>query len=99
MAGADLGQFVDGDDEGHRVEAGAAKILGPWNTEQSQVSHLRDVLPREGGVGVVLCGNGADMVVREGANHFAHLQVLLIEVQRVVHWISVGGSHMRAPVE
>jgi len=47
MRRTDLGEFLDGDHEADRVEPGAADLFGPGYAEQSELSHLFDVLPRK----------------------------------------------------
>ena len=64
---------------------GAAESLGPRYTEESELAHLLDVLPGELGP-FVECGSyGGDFFPSECADHFAHCQVLIAEVKRIVH--------------
>src|SRR5579862_7830263 len=77
---------MEHDHVAQRVETGAAKLLGPWNAHQAQLGHLLHVVPREFGVRVELRRDRRDFLLGEGADHLAHLQVLLGEVERVVHY-------------
>src|SRR5579872_1408868 len=82
----DLGQFVEHDDVAQRIESGSAELLGPWNAHQAQLGHLLDVVPGELTIRIELRRDRRDFLLGEGADHLAHLQVLLAEVERVVHY-------------
>src|SRR5205809_3832509 len=85
MGGVDLGQLVDHDHVADEIEPGAAQLFGPRYAEQSQIRHLADVFPWEGGIGVVLRGHRSHFVAREGAHHLARGEMLFSEVKRIVH--------------
>src|SRR5205814_5722689 len=85
VTGVDLRELVDDEDVGEIVHAGAAQILRPGNTEQSQVGHAPHVVPRERAVAVVLRGARLHDLLREVAHHVADLEMVVGEVERVVH--------------
>src|SRR5205807_1816381 len=80
-----LRHLVDGDDVAREIEARAAKLLGPRDAEQAELSHAAHVLPRELRRLVVRGGDGRDLALREATNELTHGVVLVAEVQAVVH--------------
>jgi hypothetical protein len=76
-----FGELVDDDHVADHIESRASQLLGPRDPHQAQLSHFPDVLPRKGGVLVVLGGDGRDVIARELAHHLANLMVLLAEIQ------------------
>jgi hypothetical protein len=81
----DLRHFVDGDHVRDVVETRTAQLLGPRYAEQSELTHLLDVLPRKLGALVQLRCDGRDFLAREGPHHLAHREVLLGEIESIVH--------------
>jgi hypothetical protein len=89
----DLGHLVDGDDVARQVQPGAAHLLGPRHAEEAELAHALDVLPGELRDLVVVGRDGRDLALGEAADHVAHGDVLVGEVEAVVH-----GCGARAPV-
>ena len=81
MGRVDLRHLVDRDHVRDVVQPRTTVLLGPWHAEEAQLSHLLDVLPGELGALVVLGGDRGDLLAGERADHLAHRQVLLAEVQ------------------
>ena len=97
VRGIDLGQLMDHDHVAREVEPRAPELLGPRNAQEAELRHLGDVRPREFGDGVEVCGHGRDLVTGERPHHVTHLQVLLVEVLRVVHVPRSCGRARRGP--
>ena len=85
VRGTHLGEFLDRDHEADRVETGTADFFGPRDTEQPELTHLLDVLPWERRGLVVLRRDRRHFVAREGPHHVTHSEVLLGEIETVVH--------------
>jgi hypothetical protein len=85
VTGVDLGELVDDEDIGEVVHAGAAQLLGPGNAEQPQVGHAPHIVPGELTVVVILTRAGPHDLLREVAHHVADLEVVVREIQGVVH--------------
>src|SRR2546423_2803236 len=85
MTGVDLGELVDDEDVREVVHTGAAQLLRPGNAEQPQVGHASHVVPGERAVAVVLARAGLHDLLCEVAHHVAELQVVIGEVEGVVH--------------
>ena len=81
----DLRQLVDHDHEAQDVEPRAAELFGPRHAEQSELAHLADAFPGNLARRVVLGGDRRDLVAGELANHLAGREVLLGEVERIIH--------------
>src|SRR5829696_10288666 len=81
----DARELLDREHVAEQIESGPAELLRPRNTEQPELAHLLDGLPWEGAVGIVPSGDGRYFVTRELANHLTHGEVLLGEIQLVVH--------------
>src|SRR3954467_3018124 len=88
----DLRQLFDHDHVADQIETGASQLLRPWYTQESELSHLLDALPRKLRRGIVLRSDRRDICARELADHLAHLKVLLAKIQGVVHEGSVGAG-------
>ena len=80
-----LRHLVDHDDIAQNVETGATKLFGPWDAEQTELAHLPDAFPGKLRLRVELGGHWTYFAVRELADHVADREVLLGEVERVVH--------------
>ena len=85
MRGVDLRELLDHNHVAERIEPSAAKVLGPRHPEQPELGHLLHVLPRELALRVPVGGGGGHFVAGELANHFARREVLVGEIERVVH--------------
>src|SRR5689334_6076628 len=86
-----LRELLDHDHEADGVEPRAAQLLRPRHTEQPELAHLLDVLPGELPFRVPLCRRRRDLVARELADHRARGEMLLGEIECVVHRKSLGG--------
>src|SRR5881296_2746922 len=85
VARVHLGELVDDDDVGEVVHPGAAELFRPGDAEQAELGHLLHVVPGELALEVVLaCGRFHDLL-GEVAHHVADLEVLVGEVEGVVH--------------
>ena len=85
VARINLRELVDDRDVGQVIHPRPAHLLRPRNAEQSQLRHLLDVVPGETAVEIVLAGGGFDDGAGEVANHLADLEMVVAEVERVVH--------------
>jgi len=85
MARVHLGHLVDGDVIGELVQPGAAQLFTPGDAEEAQLAHGLDVVPGEGGGLIQLPCDWGDLGPGELADHLAHLMMLLVEVEGVVH--------------
>src|SRR5882672_2935032 len=76
--------LLDGDHVGERVQPLAAVFLGEDHSEETQLAHLLDVVPREF-VRLVVAGRlGSDLLVREFMKHVAEARLLFGQLVKVV---------------
>src|SRR5688572_32464107 len=89
----DLRQLVDDHHVTEDVETRASEFLRPGYAEEAQFAHALDGWPGEFGLCVVMRGDGCDFIARECPDRFANGEVLLGEVEVVVHncWIEARG--------
>src|SRR5439155_23533909 len=85
MARAYRRELVPHEDVGQIVHAGPPQLLRPGDPEQAQVGHPPHVVPGELAGKVVAAGARFDDLLREVAHHVAHLEVVIGEVEGVVH--------------
>ena len=85
VARVHLGELVDHRDVREIVHPRAAQLLGPRDPEEAQLRHALHVVPRKAALQVVGARTGLHDVLREVAHHVADLEVLVGEVQCVVH--------------
>src|SRR5216683_6699254 len=85
-------ELMDHHDVGEVVHAGPAQLLRPGNTEQAEVGHLSHVVPGELAGEVVTAGARLHDLLREVAHHVAHLEVMIGEVEGVVHGRNIAAS-------
>ncbi len=85
VTGVDLGELVDDRDVRQVVHSGAPQLLRPRNPEQPQLGHLLDIVPGEAAVEIVLAGGGLYDVLGEIADHLADLEMMVAEVERIMH--------------
>src|SRR5436309_1009021 len=76
---------MDDDHEADQVQPSAAELLGPRNAQETEFAHLPNVVPGKGCVGVMLRGDRGNFVAGELTHHLAGREVLLREIQCVVH--------------
>src|SRR6185369_1646947 len=89
MARIDFRELVNHGDVRQIIHARAAQLFGPWNSEETELGHLLHVVPGEATVEVVGAAGRFNDVAGEVANHLAHLEVMLGEIQTVVHGLKV----------
>ena len=85
VARIDLRELVDHQDVGEIVHPGPSQLLRPRDAEQAQVGHPPHVVPREAALDVVAARARLHDLLREVAHHVTHLEVVLGEVEGVVH--------------
>src|SRR6185503_15400709 len=76
---------MNDDEIAEQVEARSAKLLAPRGAEQAELAHGLDVVPGKGRIRVVLRRHRSDLLARKPAHELAGRQVLLVEVDAVVH--------------
>ncbi len=81
----DLAQLVHRHDVRQVVHPRPAQLLAPRHAQQAELGHALHRGPRELGARVVLPRDGRDLGAREVANHFARLEMVILEEQAVVH--------------
>src|SRR6185503_11583628 len=80
---------VDYGDVRQIIHARAAQLFGPWNSEETELGHLLHIVPGEPALEVVGAGGRFDDGAGEVANHLAHLEMMLGEIQTVVHGLKL----------
>ena len=85
MARIDLGELVDDHDVRQVVHPRSAELLRPRDPEQAEVRHLLDIVPGKAALEVVLAGGGLHDVAGEVSDHLPHLEMLVGEVEALVH--------------
>jgi hypothetical protein len=91
VARVDLGELVNDDDVRQVIHPRPTEVLRPRDPEQAKLRHLFDVVPGKAAVEIVFPGGGLDDGSREIADHLADLEMVVGEVQRVVHRRNIGG--------
>src|SRR5690606_9494074 len=74
------GELVDGKHVADPIHGRPPELLVPRHAEESELTHLLDVLPGEVTGPVELRGDGGDLVGCEIAHHLANHPVVLVEV-------------------
>src|ERR1041384_3458706 len=90
VGGVHLPHLVNGDVVGELVHPRAAVFLRPGNAQQAELAHPLDVLPRERAAAVELARDRRHVVAGELADHLPHLEMLLAEIEGVVHSANIS---------
>ena len=89
MRSVDLGHLVDHDHVAENIESSAAELFRPGNAEQAELAHFLDVRPGKLCFRIELRGDRRYFTTSELADHVANREVLLREVERIVHWVAL----------
>ncbi len=81
----DFRELMDDGDVRQVIHPRPAQVLRPRNAEQPELRHRFDVVPGEAAVEIVLAGGGFDDVLGEVSHHLAHLEMVVGEVEAIVH--------------
>src|SRR6266850_1870122 len=87
---AERGMWDDGDVR-QVIHPRPTQLLGPWNAKQPELRHLLHIVPGEAAVEIILASAGSDDLLGEVPDHLADLEMVVGEVERIVHLENIDG--------
>src|SRR5712664_2025568 len=85
VARVDFRELVNDRDVGEVIHPRPAQPFRPGDSEETEISHLFDAIPREAALEIVLSGGRLEAGLAEVAPHLADLEMVVGEVERIVH--------------